>query len=246
MAACPTGCPTAAAYLDYAAVAALIPLALWPLGIYDRLGLMVSRALRHAAAAAAALVVGGLSMAPPAVAITPPVVEPGPPPTGPVAPPQPTELKAICGIPTGVLPATDFTKRTSAEAMLEYRSAWRFSRGAGQKVAVIDTGVNRHPRLRALEPGGDYVSNTDGLQDCDAHGTLVAGIIAAAPVSRRQLRRGGARRDDLVDSAEQRGLRGPRAPAQAEAKTPTPPRPATATPRPWRWRSRGRSTSAPR
>jgi membrane-anchored mycosin MYCP len=84
-------------------------------------------------------------------------------------------------MPTGVLPATDFTKQTSAEAMLEYRSAWRFSRGAGQKIAVIDTGVNRHPRLRALEAGGDYVSNTDGLQDCDAHGTPVAGLIAAAP-----------------------------------------------------------------
>jgi membrane-anchored mycosin MYCP len=80
-----------------------------------------------------------------------------------------------------LLPATDFAKQTSADAMLNYRSAWRFSRGAGQKVAVIDTGVNRHPRLRSLEPGGDYVSNSDGLQDCDAHGTLVAGIIAAAP-----------------------------------------------------------------
>jgi hypothetical protein len=30
---------TVAAYLEYAAVAALIPVALWPLGIYDRLGL---------------------------------------------------------------------------------------------------------------------------------------------------------------------------------------------------------------
>src|SRR5262249_41056146 len=40
---------------------------------------------------------------------------------------------------------------------------------------------NRHPRLPALEGGGDYVSNSDGLQDCDAHGTLVAGIIAAVP-----------------------------------------------------------------
>jgi membrane-anchored mycosin MYCP len=125
--------------------------------------------------------VAGVGFPPSAWAIRPPVVEPGPPPTGPVAPPQPTELKAICGIPTGVLAATDFTKKTSAEAMLEYRSAWRFSRGAGQKVAVIDTGVNRHPRLRTLEGGGDYVSNSDGLQDCDAHGTLVAGIIAAAP-----------------------------------------------------------------
>jgi len=141
----------------------------------------VVNGFRRYAALVAAVLVAGFAAPPPAGAITPPVVEPGPPPTGPVAPPQPTELKAICGIPTGTLPATDFTKQTSAEAMLEYRSAWRFSRGAGQKVAVIDTGVNRHPRLRALEPGGDYVSNTDGLADCDAHGTLVAGIIAAAP-----------------------------------------------------------------
>lgn len=117
----------------------------------------------------------------PASAIQPPVVEPGPPPNGPLGPPEPTDLKAICGVPTGVLPQTDFTLPTSAEAMLNYAAAWRFSRGAGQKVAVIDTGVNRHPRLPLLEGGGDYVSNTDGLQDCDAHGTLVAGLIAAAP-----------------------------------------------------------------
>jgi membrane-anchored mycosin MYCP len=123
----------------------------------------------------------GLLAPPVASAITPPAVDPGPPPAGPVGPTQPTELKAICGIPAGVLPATDFAKQTSADAMLDYRSAWRFSTGAGQKVAVIDTGVNRHPRLRSLEAGGDYVSNSDGLQDCDAHGTLVAGIIAAAP-----------------------------------------------------------------
>lgn len=119
--------------------------------------------------------------APPAGAISPPVVEPGPAPSGSLGPLESTELKAICGIPTGVLPQTDFSLRTSAEAMLDYRSAWRFSRGAGQKVAVIDTGVNAHPRLPALEGGGDYVSNGDGLQDCDAHGTLVAGIIAGSP-----------------------------------------------------------------
>ncbi|HET6734476.1 type VII secretion-associated serine protease mycosin [Mycobacterium sp.] len=139
------------------------------------------KGIRRYPALVATVLVAGLGVSPPAGAITAPVVEPGPPPSGPVAPPTPTELKAICGVPTGTLPATDFAKQTSAEAMLEYRSAWRFTRGAGQKVAVIDTGVNRHPRLRALEPGGDYVSNTDGLQDCDAHGTLVAGIIAAAP-----------------------------------------------------------------
>lgn len=129
------------------------------------------------------VVLTGFLVPPAAQAIAPPVVDPGPPPTGPVAPLDPTELKAICGIPTGVLPATDFAKPTSADAMLDYRAAWRFSTGAGQKVAVIDTGVNRHPRLRSLEAGGDYVSNSDGLQDCDAHGTLVAGIIAAAPAA---------------------------------------------------------------
>lgn len=118
---------------------------------------------------------------PRAAAIRPPVVEPGPPPTGSLGPPQPTELKKLCGVPTGMLPETDFSQPTSAEAMLGYAGAWKFSRGAGQKVAVIDTGVNPHPRLPALEGGGDYVSNTNGLADCDAHGTLVAGIIAAAP-----------------------------------------------------------------
>ncbi|MCV7283257.1 type VII secretion-associated serine protease mycosin [Mycolicibacterium flavescens] len=136
---------------------------------------------RAAALMLAVAMVTGVAPPAPAGALAPPVVDPGPPPAGPVGPPVPTELKAICGIPTGVLPATDLTKRTSAEAMLDYRSAWRFSRGAGQKVAVIDTGVNPHPRLRSLEAGGDYVGTSDGLQDCDAHGTLVAGIIAAAP-----------------------------------------------------------------
>jgi membrane-anchored mycosin MYCP len=118
--------------------------------------------------------------APSASAVPPPVVPPGPPPTGPVAPPDPTERNATCGI-GGVFPQTDFRLQPGAEALLDFAGAWQFSRGAGQKVAVIDTGVNRHPRLRALEGGGDYVSGTDGLEDCDAHGTLVAGIIAAAP-----------------------------------------------------------------
>lgn len=121
-----------------------------------------------------------VAAAPWAAAVPAPVVPPGPPPTGAVAPPEPTERKATCGV-GAVFPQTDFRLRPGAEALLDFASAWRFSRGAGQKVAVIDTGVNRHPRLRALAGGGDYVSGTDGLEDCDAHGTLVAGIIAAAP-----------------------------------------------------------------
>jgi membrane-anchored mycosin MYCP len=113
---------------------------------------VVNAARRCAGLGGAVLLVAvtGFLVPPTAGAITPPIVEPGPPPAGPLGPLSPTELKAICGIPTGVLPATDFAKQTSADAMLDYRSAWRFSTGAGQKVAVIDTGVNRHPRLRSL------------------------------------------------------------------------------------------------
>jgi membrane-anchored mycosin MYCP len=65
-------------------------------------------------------------------------------------------------------------------ANLDLARVWQLSRGAGQRVAVIDTGVSRHRRLPAVVPGGDYVFTGDGTQDCDAHGTLVAGIIATA------------------------------------------------------------------
>ncbi len=61
--------------------------------------------------------------------------------------------------------------------------AWQFGRGAGQKVAVIDTGVTPHPRFQHLIAGGDYVMGGDGLSDCDAHGTLVASMIGAAPAN---------------------------------------------------------------
>jgi len=55
--------------------------------------------------------------------------------------------------------------------------------GAGQKVAVIDTGVTPHDYLAGrLDGGGDYVVKAEnGLKDCDGHGTEVAGIIAADP-----------------------------------------------------------------
>lgn len=56
--------------------------------------------------------------------------------------------------------------------------------GGGITVAVIDTGVTAtHPHLEGrVTGGGDYVKTTDagpGLEDCDGHGTEVAGIIAA-------------------------------------------------------------------
>lgn len=57
----------------------------------------------------------------------------------------------------------------------------RYATGKGVKVAVIDSGVTPNPRLKNLSGAGDYVMGEDGLSDCDHHGTLIAGIIAAQP-----------------------------------------------------------------
>ncbi|CAM3875124.1 S8 family serine peptidase [Corynebacterium frankenforstense] len=55
--------------------------------------------------------------------------------------------------------------------------------GSGVIVAVIDTGVADHPRLGGVVPGADLVTPDapDPLRDCDGHGTVVAGVIAARP-----------------------------------------------------------------
>lgn len=130
----------------------------------------------------AALVV--LAAAAPANAIAPPKIDPGALAvaqalSGRPAPLEPTEQRELCAEP--VLRGAAPSEPPIAQRVLDLPAAWQFSRGAGQKVAVIDTGVNRHPRLPALQPGGDYVSDSDGTVDCDGHGTLVAGIIAAQP-----------------------------------------------------------------
>lgn len=109
----------------------------------------------------------------PAGAAEPDPIQPGliPPP-----PPNPAEQRKVCtrSSNTGDSPAGI----RSLEDM-NFRSVWPFTRGAGQVVAVIDTGVNPHPRLPNLRGGGDFVDRGgNGLTDCDAHGTLVAGLIA--------------------------------------------------------------------
>lgn len=73
--------------------------------------------------------------------------------------------------------------RPPAQDMLAIDQAQQFSTGKGVTVAVIDTGVNKHPFLNnrgRLQNGGDYIlGDGNGLVDCDGHGTIVAGIIAA-------------------------------------------------------------------
>ena len=60
--------------------------------------------------------------------------------------------------------------------------AQTLSRGASVRVAVIDTGADmRHPDLPGNIVARNFVDNdTDAFQD-DAHGTAVAGVIAAIP-----------------------------------------------------------------
>lgn len=143
----------------------------------------VSRAHKACAAVSTVAVVGltGLWGAPPASAVEPPQIDVGAtPPDGPPGPDQPMRQGAFCP-KVGTLPGTDYRVQPHYMDMLDLAEAWRFGRGAGQKVAVIDTGVSPHPRLTDLIGGGDYVTSGDGLSDCDAHGTIVASLIAAQP-----------------------------------------------------------------
>ena len=63
----------------------------------------------------------------------------------------------------------------------EYRTALHeLATGAGVRVAVIDTGISEHPELGMVHDGPDFVNplSPTSRQDCDMHGTAVAGIIA--------------------------------------------------------------------
>ncbi len=116
--------------------------------------------------------------APIAFAVIPPPIDNSLlPPPAPPAPPEPTEQRQPCTVP---LPAGAGVPAPQL-AGFDVTAMWRLTRGVGQRVAVIDTGIAAHRRLRDVVAGGDYVSTGDGKQDCDGHGTVVAGIIAAAP-----------------------------------------------------------------
>jgi membrane-anchored mycosin MYCP len=72
-----------------------------------------------------------------------------------------------------------------AQKMLQPASAWPLATGAGQLVAVLDSGVSASaPALSgAVLPGLNAVSGGAADTDCLGHGTFVAGVIAARPTS---------------------------------------------------------------
>ncbi|WP_240771655.1 type VII secretion-associated serine protease mycosin [Nocardia sp. CS682] len=105
------------------------------------------------------------------------------PPGDPARPPDKTEQKSNTPC-VSTQQGGEGLATPAPQLALDLPRAWEFSRGAGQLVAVIDTGVSRHPRLPDLDAGGDYVAEGgDGTSDCDGHGTVVAGIIGARPIA---------------------------------------------------------------
>jgi len=81
---------------------------------------------------------------------------------------------------------------TWAQERLRYAEALRYGRGAGVTVAVVDSGVDgAQEQLRGrVLPGYDVTSGQvrpGADTDCAAHGTAVAGIIAARPRADRGL-----------------------------------------------------------
>jgi membrane-anchored mycosin MYCP len=94
----------------------------------------------------------------------------------------PTVGDAGC-VQAGTLPEAVSTVENQPWGQLRLRldELHRFATGRNQKIAVIDTGVAEHPRLAGrLDAGGDYLLGGPGFDDCDGHGTVVAGIIAAS------------------------------------------------------------------
>ena len=218
--------------VEYLALAAVVPMACWVGGLYGLVRgygpAMTDCRCRgwRDCSACALLAVFPLYTAPEATAVTPPTVDESllPKPGSP-APPQRTEQHEPC-----VAATTAPSRRGKRDQLkdLGLQAVWQLTRGAGQTVAVIDTGVSRHRLLPHLVPGGDYVSTGDGTEDCDGHGTIVAGIVGAAP-------------DPHDANASAASHPTPRSSASASRATgsgpPTiPSAPASAMSRRWRWR----------
>lgn len=137
-------------------------------------------------AAAASLVAGmmGIATALPAAAVPQPDIDQIPlvtPEDSAPAPVVPMEQKSQCAI-SATLKDSNFSRPAPANVAFEVGALHEFATGEGITVAVIDSGVAPNVRLPRLQGIGDYITaEGTGLEDCDHHGTLVAGIIAAEP-----------------------------------------------------------------
>lgn len=117
---------------------------------------------------------------PSAQAIPPPAIDPSRVPAdGRPTAEQPMRQSNMCAR-TITVADPNVTVTAPGFTMLNISKAWQYSTGNGVPVAIIDTGINPSPRLRVIA-GGDYIMAGDGLMDCDAHGTIVASVIGAAP-----------------------------------------------------------------
>jgi type VII secretion-associated serine protease mycosin len=74
-----------------------------------------------------------------------------------------------------------------AQQALSFASVWRLTRGAGVTVAVVDSGVDANPQFGDRIKGGPDLAPSPTAAapdaDCVGHGTSVASIIAAAPMT---------------------------------------------------------------
>ena len=135
------------------------------------------------AVSTAVLLVGGLAPAA-SFAVVPPVADIGGAPPDSDGPERPLRFNNPRCVEPGVLPNSNLSAAPAPSNTLRLEEAQKFSTGAGVTVAILSTGVRPQVRLRGLDAGGDYmVAGDRGFVDCDATGTLVAGIIGAQPAA---------------------------------------------------------------
>ena len=101
-------------------------------------------------------------------------------PHGGVAPMVVMEQRSRCA-QAGVIPGSDLSHNAPASVLLNIDKLHTIATGKGVKVGIIDSGVKPSKRLPKVVGLGDQIVHGDGLSDCDNHGTIIAGIIAAQP-----------------------------------------------------------------